>query len=193
MILLLILLIAAFLYTYQIWQNDSANQYYLAAVKSMSKSFHHFFYASFDATGFVSIDKPPVVLWIQTISALIFGFHTWSVILPQALAGVGSVLLLYLMIKPAFGQGAARVSAAVMAFTPIAAAVSRTNNIDSMLVFTLLAGTYFLMRAVKRGKLRWLLIAFALVAVGFNMKMLQAFMVVPAFIFYYFIAAFAYR
>ncbi|ATP94065.1 glycosyltransferase family 39 protein [Bacillus altitudinis] len=189
MILLLILLIAAFLYTYQIWQNDSANQYYLAAVKSMSKSFHHFFYASFDAAGFVSIDKPPVVFWIQTISALIFGFHTWSVILPQALAGVGSVLLLYLMIKPAFGQGAARVSAAVMALTPIAAAVSRTNNIDSMLVFTLLAGTYFLMRAVKSGKMRWLLMAFALVAVGFNMKMLQAFMVVPAFIFYYFIAA----
>ncbi len=189
MILLLILLISAILYTYQIWQNDSANQYYLAAVKSMSKSFHHFFYASFDATGFVSIDKPPVVLWIQTISALIFGFHTWSVILPQALAGVGSVLLLYLMIKPAFGQGAARVSAAVMALTPIAAAVSRTNNIDSMLVFTLLAGTYFLMRAVKSGKMRWFLMAFALVAVGFNMKMLQAFMVVPAFIFYYFIAA----
>ncbi|WP_458110356.1 ArnT family glycosyltransferase [Bacillus zhangzhouensis] len=187
--LLMILLIAGFLYTYQIWQNDSANQYYLAAVKSMSKSFHHFFYASFDATGFLSIDKPPVVLWIQTISALIFGFHTWSVILPQALAGIGSVLLLYLMIKPTFGQGAARVSAAVMALTPIAAAVSRTNNIDSMLVFTLLVGAYFLMRAVKSGRLRWLLMAFVLIAIGFNMKMLQAFMVLPAFMFYYFIAA----
>ncbi|MBD3858369.1 glycosyltransferase family 39 protein [Bacillus sp. 28A-2] len=189
MILVMIVLIAAFLYTYQIWQNDSANQYYLAAVKSMSKSFHHFFYASFDATGFVSIDKPPVVLWIQTISALIFGFHTWSVILPQALAGIGSVLLLYLMIKPAFGKGAARVSAAVMALTPIAAAVSRTNNIDSMLVFTLLAGAYFLMRAVKNGRMRWLLMSFVLIAIGFNMKMLQAFMVLPAFIFYYVIAA----
>ncbi|EKF35777.1 MULTISPECIES: glycosyltransferase family 39 protein [Bacillus] len=188
-ILIIILLIAAFLYTYQIWQNDSANQYYLAAVKSMSKSFHHFFYASFDASGFVSIDKPPVVLWIQTISALIFGFHTWSVILPQALAGIGSVLLLYIMIKPVFGQGAARVSAAVMALTPIAAAVSRTNNIDSMLVFTLLAGAYFLMRAVKSGKLRWLIMAFVLIGIGFNMKMLQAYMVLPAFIFYYVIAA----
>lgn len=105
--LILILLAAAFLNTYHIWQDDTANQYYLAAVKSMTQSFHNFFYASFDPSGFVTVDKPPVVLWIQTIFALIFGVHTWSVIIPQALAGVGSVFLLYRMIKPTFGIGAA--------------------------------------------------------------------------------------
>lgn len=81
--LILILLAAAFLNTYHIWQDDTANQYYLAAVKSMTQSFHNFFYASFDPSGFVTVDKPPVVLWIQTIFALIFGVHTWSVIIPQ--------------------------------------------------------------------------------------------------------------
>ncbi|MGE6632200.1 glycosyltransferase family 39 protein [Bacillus sp. NPDC077027] len=189
LILIAILLGAAILYTYQIWQDDSANQYYLAAVKSMTKSFHNFFFASFDASGFVTVDKPPVVLWIQTISALIFGVHTWSVILPQALAGVGSVWLLYRMIKPTFDKGAARVAALVMALTPIASAVSRTNNMDSMLVFTLLLGTYCLIRAVKKGKIILLLLAFALVGIGFNMKMLQAFMVLPAFLLFYLIAA----
>ncbi|MCY8695631.1 glycosyltransferase family 39 protein [Bacillus inaquosorum] len=189
LVLILILLAAAFLNTYHIWQDDTANQYYLAAVKSMTQSFHNFFYASFDPSGFVTVDKPPVVLWIQTIFALIFGVHTWSVILPQALAGVGSVFLLYRMIKPAFGIGAARIAALVMALTPIAAAVSRTNNIDSMLVFTLLLGSACLLRAVKQDKLVWLLTAFALIGLAFNMKMMQAFMVLPAFVLFYLIAS----
>ncbi|MCY8798860.1 glycosyltransferase family 39 protein [Bacillus inaquosorum] len=189
LVLILILLAAAFLNTYHIWQDDTANQYYLAAVKSMTQSFHNFFYASFDPSGFVTVDKPPVVLWIQTIFALIFGVHTWSVILPQALAGVGSVFLLYRMIKPAFGIGAARIAALVMTLTPIAAAVSRTNNIDSMLVFTLLLGSACLLRAVKQDKLVWLLTAFALIGLAFNMKMMQAFMVLPAFVLFYLIAS----
>lgn len=187
-VLILILLTAAFLNAYNIWQDDTANQYYLAAVKSMTQSFHNFFYASFDPSGFVTVDKPPVVLWIQTIFALIFGVHTWSVIIPQALAGVGSVFLLYRMIKPTFGIGAARIAALVMALTPIAVAVSRTNNIDSMLVFTLLLGSSCLLRAVKQGKLVWLLTAFALIGLAFNMKMMQAFMVLPAFVLFYLIA-----
>lgn len=186
---ILILLAAAFLNTYHIWQEDTANQYYLAAVKSMTQSFHNFFYASFDPSGFVTVDKPPVVLWIQTIFALIFGVHMWSVIIPQALAGVGSVFLLYKMIKPTFGIGAARIAAFVMALTPIAVAVSRTNNIDSMLVFTLLLGSACLFRAVKQGKLVWLLTAFALIGLAFNMKMMQAFMVLPAFVIFYRIAS----
>lgn len=188
-VLILILLAALILNTYNIWQDDAANQYYLAAVKSMTKSFHNFFYASFDPSGFVSVDKPPLVLWIQTVFALVFGVHTWSVILPQALAGAGSVFLLYIMIKPRFGKGSARISALVMTLTPIAVAVSRTNNIDSMLVFTLLLGTWCLMRAAKRGKLIWLLAAFGIVGLGFNMKMLQAFMVIPAFLLFYLVAA----
>ncbi|MFO6496709.1 ArnT family glycosyltransferase [Bacillus sp. z60-11] len=188
-ILTVILLAALILNTYNIWQDDAANQYYLAAVKSMTQSFHNFFFASFDSSGFVSVDKPPVVLWIQTIFAKVFGVHTWSVILPQALAGAGSVYLLYRLIKPRFGKGAARISALVMALTPIAVAVSRTNNIDSMLVFTLLLGTCCLMKAVKQGKLIWLLTAFGIIGLGFNMKMLQALMVLPAFLLFYLIAA----
>nr|WP_145651001.1 glycosyltransferase family 39 protein [Bacillus paralicheniformis] len=190
-ILILILLAALILNTYNIWQDDAANQYYLAAVKSMTQSFHNFFFASFDSSGFVSVDKPPIVLWIQTICAKIFGVYTWSVIMPQALAGAGSVYLLYALIKPKFGKGAARISALVMALTPIAVAVSRTNNIDSMLVFTLLLGTWCLMKAVKQGRLIWLLSAFGLIGLGFNMKMLQAFMVLPAFLLFYLIAAHA--
>ncbi len=189
LVLVLTLVAALVLNTYNIWQDGAANQYYLAAVKSMTQSFHNFFYASFDPSGFVTVDKPPVVLWIQTIFALLFGVHTWSVILPQALAGAGSVYLLYKMVQPTFEDGAARIAAIVMALTPIAAAVSRTNNIDSLLVFTLLLGTWCLMKSLKSGKLLWLIFAFGLIGLGFNMKMLQAFMVLPAFIVMYAVAA----
>ncbi|MCY8208293.1 glycosyltransferase family 39 protein [Bacillus subtilis] len=188
-VLLLILLASAFLNIYNIWKDDTVNPYYTAAVTSMMQSFHNFFYASFDAAGFITVDKPPVTYQIQTISALIFGMHGWSVILPQALAGVGSVLLMYLLIKPTFGKTAARIASFVMACTPIAVAVARTNNVDALLVFFLLLATWLLFKAIRKGKLIWLLAAFFVVGVGFNTKMLQAYMILPAFLLFYLIAA----
>ncbi|BEV38082.1 glycosyltransferase family 39 protein [Bacillus stercoris] len=188
-VLILILLASAFLNIYNIWNDDTVNPYYTAAVTSMMQSFHNFFYASFDAAGFITVDKPPITFQIQTISALIFGMHGWSVILPQALAGVGSVLLMYLLIKPTFGKTAARIASFIMACTPIAVAVARTNNVDALLVFFLLLATWLLFKAIRKGKLIWLLAAFFVVGVGFNTKMLQAYMILPAFLLFYLIAA----
>jgi 4-amino-4-deoxy-L-arabinose transferase-like glycosyltransferase len=185
--LALIALLAGFLNGYGIWNEQYANSYYTAAVASMLQSFHNFFYGSFDPGGFVTVDKPPVVFWLQTASAALFGVHGWSVILPQALAGVGSVLILYALVKPTFGTGAARIAVLAYACTPIAAAVSRTNNIDSMLVFTLLAATWLLFRGVRKSNLWLLAAAFAVVGLGFNMKMLQAYLVLPAFYLFYWI------
>ncbi|MEW9701007.1 ArnT family glycosyltransferase [Paenibacillus sp. SI8] len=184
-----IALLAAFLNMYNIWQDSTVNGYYTAAVTSMLQSFHNFFFASFDPAGYVTVDKPPVTFWIQTISAYVFGMHGWSVILPQALAGVGSVLLMYFIMKPTFGKTSARLASLVFACTPIAAAVSRTNNVDSMLVFTLVLATWMLMRGVRRGKWGWVVAAFAMIGVAFNMKMLQAYMVVPAFYLFYIFAS----
>jgi 4-amino-4-deoxy-L-arabinose transferase-like glycosyltransferase len=187
-ILIPIALLSAFLNIFNIWKDTYANAYYTAAVTSMLQSFHNFFYASFDPGGFVTVDKPPVVFWIQTIFAYIFGVHGWSVILPQALAGVGSVLMMYRLVTPTFGKTAARLASLIMACTPVAAAVSRTNNIDSLLVFTLLVATWMLFEAISKQKLSWLLGAFAMIGVGFNMKMLEAYMVVPAFYLFYLLA-----
>ncbi|MDX8361747.1 glycosyltransferase family 39 protein [Cytobacillus sp. IB215316] len=187
-ILILIILLAAVLNIFNIWTDDYANPYYTAAVNSMMQSFENFFFASFDAAGYVTVDKPPVAFWVQTISAFIFGYDGWSVILPQALAGIGSVILMYVLIKPSFGTTAARIASLVMACTPIAAAVSRTNNIDSLLVFTLLLATWVLFKAVKNEKALWLIGSFAVIGIGFNMKMLQAFMVLPAFYLFYLLA-----
>ncbi|MNX37377.1 Undecaprenyl phosphate-alpha-4-amino-4-deoxy-L-arabinose arabinosyl transferase [compost metagenome] len=188
-LLILIAVLAAFLNLYGIWNDQYANTYYTTAVASMLHNFHNFFYGSLDSAGSVTVDKPPVTFWIQTVSAYIFGLHGWSVILPQALAGIGSVLLIYFLVKPTFGLASARIAALVMACMPVAVAVSRTNNIDSMLVFTLLLAAWLLFRGIRRNSIWNLLGAFAMVGVGFNMKMLQAYMVLPAFYLFYVIAA----
>lgn len=186
--LISITLLSAFLNIFNIWKDKNANAYYTAAVTSMLQSWHNFFYASLDPGGYVTVDKPPVAFWIQTAFAYVLGVHGWSVILPQALAGVGSVLFVYFLVKPSFGKTAARLASLVMACTPIAVAVSRTNNIDSLLVFALLLATWMLFRGVSKQKLLWVFGAFAMIGVGFNIKMLQAYMVLPAFYLFYLFA-----
>ncbi len=186
-LLIAILLFSAGLNFYNL-QNAGTNSYYSVAVKSMLTSFHNFFFVSFDPAGFITVDKPPVALWIQAIFAKIFGFNDFVLLLPEALAGIVSVWLLYIMVKPKFGRAAALISSLVLACSPIFVAVVRTNNVDSILIVTLMTAAWALMKAVEKQKLGWLLLSFALVGVGFNVKMLQAYMVLPAFAFYYFFA-----
>ncbi len=184
-----ILIAAAFLYGWNIWQAGSANSYYTAAIISMTKSWHNFWYASFDPAGFITVDKPPVALWFMAISARIFGIHGWSIVLPSVLFGIASVYLLYLMVKPYFGQRAAEISALVLTLTPIAAANARTNNMDTTLLFFLLVAGYILQKAVALGKLWLVLTSFAVIGISFNIKMLQAFMVLPAMYAFYWISS----
>jgi hypothetical protein len=90
-----LLLIAALLNVWALDQNGWANDYYSAAVRSMSQSWHAFLYGSFDGAGVMTVDKPPLALWVQTLSVKAFGFNSLSVLVPQALMGVASVALVY--------------------------------------------------------------------------------------------------
>ena len=175
-----ILLLAIFLHFYRLEQEGFANLYYAAAVNSMLTSWHNFFFVSFDPGGFVSVDKPPLGLWVQVASAFIFGFQGWSLLLPQALAGVLSVALLYYLVRRVFGSSAGLIAALVLAVTPISIAANRNNTMDSLLVLTSLLAAWAASLAAERGRLRWLLVCAALVGLGFNIKMLQAFMILPA-------------
>ncbi|KPL22545.1 MAG: hypothetical protein AMJ93_06965, partial [Anaerolineae bacterium SM23_84] len=184
-----ILSLSTFLNFFRLAQEGYANLYYAAAVKSMLASWHNFFFVSFDPGGFVSVDKPPLGLWIQAISARLFGFSGTSLLLPQALAGVLSLVLLYQLVRRTMGPTAGLISALVLAVTPICVAANRNNTMDSVLVLVLLLAAWAALRAAERGRLRWLLICFVLVGLGFNIKMLQAFLVLPAFYLLYLVAA----
>jgi 4-amino-4-deoxy-L-arabinose transferase-like glycosyltransferase len=184
-----ILALAIFLHFFRLDQVGFANPYYAATVKSMLTSWHNFFYAAFDPEGFVSVDKPPLGFWVQALSAMIFGFNGLALLLPQALAGVLSVALLYHLVARVFGAWAGVLAALVLTVSPIFIAANRNNTIDSQLVFTSLLAAWAVSLAAERGKLRWLLLCAILVGIGFNIKMLQAYLVLPAFWLMYLIAA----
>ena len=146
---------------------------------------HNFFFVSFDPGGFVTVDKPPLGFWIQTASAKLFGFHGWSILLPQAVAGVLSVALLYHLVRRVFGATAGLVAALALAVTPISVVTNRNNTIDSLLVLTVLGAAWAMLKATETGRLRWLLASMALVGLGFNIKMLEAYLVLPALVLVY--------
>lgn len=159
-----------------------ANSYYAAAVRSMSSNWHAFFFNSFDSTGFVTVDKPPVGFWIQVAFVKVLGFHGWSILLPQALAGIASVAILWWLIRRTWGPIAGLIAALALAVTPISVVTNRNNTIDSLLVLCVLCATWAVIRAIEspRHPLRWLLVGALLVGVGFNIKMLEAYLVLPA-------------
>lgn len=167
----------------------NANTYYSAGVKSMMMNLKNFFFVSSDPSGFVTIDKPPVGFWLQTISAKIFGFSGWSVILPQALAGVISVWLIYYLVKRSFGTLAALIAALCLATTPIFVAASRNNTIDNLLVLSLLLACIAISRGAEEGKFKYLLLSLVLVGIGFNIKMVEAYMLAPAVFITYFLSS----
>jgi 4-amino-4-deoxy-L-arabinose transferase-like glycosyltransferase len=184
-----VMLVSIFLNFYQLGQNGFGNTYYAAAVRSMLDSWHNFFFVSLDPGGFVSVDKPPLGFWLQVISAKVFGFTAFSILLPQALAGVVSVWLLYVLVRRHFGTAAGLLAGLALALSPISVVTNRNNTIDSTLTLAMLVGAWAVLRAAETGKLRWLLVCAAMVGVGFNIKMLEAYLVVPAYALLYLLAA----
>ncbi|MBI5080534.1 MAG: glycosyltransferase family 39 protein [Chloroflexi bacterium] len=184
-----VMCIALFFHVYQLDREGYGNMYYAAAVKSMSLDLKSFFFNSFDTASFVTVDKPPLGLWMQVFSVWLFGYSGISLMLPQVIAGVLSVALLYVLVRRVFGEWAGLIAALVLAVTPISIAANRNNTMDSQLVFTSLLAAWAISLAAERGKLRWLLLCAFFVGVGFNIKMLQAYMVLPAFYAVYFLTA----
>lgn len=190
MILLALIALLSFgLNFYAVSKLGYCNAYYAAAIKSMTQSFHNFFFVSFDPAGVVSVDKPPLGLWIQALFVLVFGYHGWAMLLPQALAGTGACLMMYLLTSRYFGRAAGLTSALVFALTPAVAVASRNNTMDMQLIFVLLVAARFLFRSLETGKWRWLFLCALFVGLGFNIKMLQAYMILPAVVIVYLIFA----
>ena len=184
-----VLVTAAALRLWRLDQNGFGNEYYAAGVRSMSLSWHNFFYNSFDPAGFISVDKPPLALWIQVASVKLFGFRALSVLIPQALEGVAAVALLYHLVQRRFGVAAGLLAALFLALTPVSVAIDRSSNTDSCLVLVLLLAAWALTLAAERGGLALLVLAMALIGLGFNVKMLAAFVVLPTFALVYFLGA----
>jgi 4-amino-4-deoxy-L-arabinose transferase-like glycosyltransferase len=186
--LILLLAATAGLYLWGLGASGWANSFYSAAVQAGTKSWKAFFFGSSDAASSITVDKPPAALWVMEISARLFGVNAWSILVPQALEGVAAVGLLYAAVRRWFGAAAGLLAGAILAVTPVAALMFRFNNPDALLTLLLVAAGYATVRAIDSGRTTWLVAAGALVGFGFITKMLQAFVVVPAFALAYLIA-----
>jgi 4-amino-4-deoxy-L-arabinose transferase-like glycosyltransferase len=178
--LLALLGLAAVLNLWALSTNGFANEYYSAAVRSMSTSWHAFLYGSFDRGGVMTVDKPPLALWVQALSVRAFGLHSWSILVPQALMGVATTGLAYDLTRRCFGRPAGFVAGLVLVLAPVTVAVSRHNNPDALLALCCTAALWCLVRSLRDGRTRWLVAAGVCVGLGFEAKMAAALMVVPA-------------
>jgi 4-amino-4-deoxy-L-arabinose transferase-like glycosyltransferase len=172
-------LLAGLLNFWDLARNGWANTYYSGAVRSMSASWHNFLFASFDPSGIMTVDKPPLALWVQTASVELFGFHPIAILAPQALMGVASILLIYDLTRRRFGRAAGFLAGLVLALTPIAVAISRHNNPDALLVLCSVAALWCALRALEDPRTRWFALAGVCVGLGFESKMLVALVVMP--------------
>ena len=180
--------LTAVLYTWSLSSVGYGNSYYAAAVKSAATSWKALFFGSIDPGSFITVDKPPAAFWLQGLSARLFGFSSWSMLVPEALAGVASVLILHHLVRKWAGDWAAHLAALAFALTPVAVEMFRYNNPDALLTLLCLGAAWALWSAVETGRTRTLVLSAALVGLAFDTKMLQAFLVLPAFILVYLVA-----
>jgi 4-amino-4-deoxy-L-arabinose transferase-like glycosyltransferase len=187
--LIALLLCTAIAYIWDLSASGYANSFYAAAVQAGTKSWKAMFFGSIDSSNFITVDKPPASLWVMELSGRIFGFSSWSMLIPQALEGVAAVALLYAAIKRWFGAGAGLLAGALLAITPVAALMFRFNNPDALLVCLLVASAYCLTRAIEKAGTKWVIAAGTMIGFAFLAKMMQAFLVLPAFGLVYLVAA----
>jgi 4-amino-4-deoxy-L-arabinose transferase-like glycosyltransferase len=204
-----VLILATFLYSWDLSRNGDANAFYAAAVLSGTESWKAFFYGSLDSASFITVDKPPFAFWVMGISARIFGFNSWSLLLPQAAEGVAAVAVVYAAVRRSVASltgergayVAALIAALALALTPMVVAIDRDDNPDTMLTLLLALGAWALLESLRAGRdrqdgqdgrghpLLWLILSAVAFGLAFNTKMLEGFIALPALPIVYLIAS----
>jgi 4-amino-4-deoxy-L-arabinose transferase-like glycosyltransferase len=157
----------------------SPDPFYDAAVRSMSLSWHNFFFGAFEPSGSVSIDKPPVDLWLQVISVKIFGFSSTTLKLPEVFAGIASVPLLYAAVRRIWSVPAGLAGAVAMAVLPVEVITSRSDTMDAVMMALIVLALLFVVRSAESGRTRWLLAGAAVLGLAFNVKLLESLVALP--------------
>jgi 4-amino-4-deoxy-L-arabinose transferase-like glycosyltransferase len=194
-----LLILAGVLYCWDLSRNGDANTFYAAAVLSGTESWKAFFYGSLDSASFITVDKPPFAFWVMGISARIFGFNSWSLLLPQAAEGVAAVAVVYAAVRRSVGgltgergaHAAGLIAALALTLTPVVVAIDRDDNPDTMLTLLLAVGAWGLLESLRsdRHPLRWLMLSAVAFGLAFNTKMLEGFIPLPALAIVYLVVA----
>jgi 4-amino-4-deoxy-L-arabinose transferase-like glycosyltransferase len=187
--LIVLLLLTALLYLWDLSSSGNANSFYAAAVQAGSLSWKAWFFGALDKSSFITVDKPPGALWVMGLSARLFGYSSWSLLVPQALEGVAAVGLLAAAVRRVAGPAAGLLAGLALAVTPAAVLIFRFDNPDALLVLLLVLAAYCVTRALEAGRTRWLVAAGTAVGFAFLTKSGQALLPVPALGLAYLVAA----
>jgi len=158
----------------------SPDPFYDAAVRSMGQSWHNFFFGAFEPGGSVSIDKPPVDLWLQVASVKLLGFSSTTLKLPEVLAGIASVPMIYLVVRRIWSVPAGLAAAVAMAILPVEVITSRSDTMDAVMMSLIVLGLLLFVRAAQSDRMAWLLAGAAVLGLAFNVKLLESLVAIPA-------------
>jgi 4-amino-4-deoxy-L-arabinose transferase-like glycosyltransferase len=186
--LIAIVALAAVLMLIGVTRSGYGNTYYATGAFAASHSWSALFHNAADLSGYVSLDKGPLPDWLMGLSGRLFGFASFSVMVPNALYGTATVIVLYDAVRRALGREIALLAALMMALTPVAVLVGRYNTPDALLLMLLVCAAWSLTVAAQSGRLRELLLCAGCVGLAFNTKMLEAYLVLPAFAIAYLVA-----
>lgn len=182
----LILLLNSVLNFWNLSINGWANSYYTAAVQSGTRNPISAFFGSSDWANSITVDKPPLSLWVMEISAWMFGFTPISILAPQALIGVLSTLLIYVIIRRNYSSISALIAAVVFFTTPVVTLMSRYNNPDPLMLLLMLLAIYFMQLAVTSHQTKFILLTAIALGLAFMTKQIQGLLVLPSIAFAYF-------
>ncbi len=183
-----VMALAAVLYLVNLTVSGYANVFYSGAAWAASQSWTSWFMGSVDPANFITVDKPPLATMVMGLSVRMFGLSSASILLPEALMGVATVGLVMATVRRTFGSPASIIAGLVTALTPAAVLIFRYNNPDALLTLLFTGGAYALVRALETDRLRWLVLAGVLTGLAFETKLLQGFLVLPAFAITYAVA-----
>jgi 4-amino-4-deoxy-L-arabinose transferase-like glycosyltransferase len=169
----------AILYCWDLGINGWANYFYSAAVQSGLMDSASFFFGSSDWGNSITVDKPPLSLWIMGVSARLFGFNPVAILLPQVLIGLGSTLLIYAILKRCVAGAAALFGAIVFFTTPIVTLMSRYNNPDPLMLLLMLAALWCVLQSLESQRALPFVAAGVLLGLAFMTKQLQGMLSLP--------------
>ncbi len=126
-------------------------------------------------------DHPPLVIAIQHLFFKIFGVSVFVARLPFALAGLGSIIILYFIVKRIYNKNLALLASFLLTIFNFHSWISRVGYLESIMIFFVLVTILFFFKALENSK-HWILFGVFL-GLTFLTKYTSGFLV-PIFLFY---------
>jgi len=150
---LLLLILAGWLFFNHLGQTPlrSWDEAWYAEISRNILKKNHWFLLEWN--GLPYYDHPPLGFWLMAVSFKIFGISEFAARLPSALAGFGSIILIYLIGRKLFSESAGLGAGIILTTSPWFWLRAREGNLDIILTFFILL-TFFQAIKAKTDK-RW--------------------------------------